>query len=228
MASRPATSAVPETQHCPVASTFWQQPGRVDERVGQRLHRQGGQRPIGRRPTRQVGVVEPDHGTAHRSLRPEPVDRGIRPDDLAVGDPDLVIAGRAATGLGRRHPGVTGMPEGRVDAGEALAVRGGAAFLDAQPERLEPELGVPGEGEQLVDGGQALGQRGHLGVQPPIDRHRQVGGAIPQVWRRHRPDCTGRSTCRGGHAPGLVSRCRSAGNPDLNVNVKVVLGFPAE
>ena len=170
--------------------------GGMDERVGQGLHGQRGERPVDHRARRQVRVVEPDDAPADGPLGAQAVDRGVRPDRLAVGDPGLVAGGGAPLGFGRGHPGVAGVAQRDVDDGQVVAGGGPGAVLDAHPQRGEAELGVAGEGEQLVDAGQPQRQADLLGTQRTIGRHRQVGGAIPRACRGHRRDCSPRTRPR--------------------------------
>ena len=68
--------------------------GRMDERVGQRLERERGERLVDLREAREVRVGEAARAVADRALGPEAVDAGVGPDEIAVGDPDLVVARR--------------------------------------------------------------------------------------------------------------------------------------
>ena len=72
------------------------------------------------------------------------------------------------------------------------------AILDPHSERVEAELGIAHEREQLVEAGQALGrQRGELGSGAAAHDHRQVRGAIPEPCRGHGRDCSRGLDSRG-------------------------------
>ena len=83
------------------------------------------------------------------------------------------------------------MAEGDVDDRQVLAEGRPGPLLDPQPERLEAELGVAGEREQLVDARQAARQADDLRSRAAVDRDGEAGGAIPEARLGHRPDCTG-------------------------------------
>ena len=99
------------TVHRPVARTFWQKPAgwtKVSGRVS------AGSAVIGsytRGGAGEVAVGQPARPVADRSLGAQAVGARIGPDELAIGDPDLVFGPRAVDVMGRRDPRVARMTQ---------------------------------------------------------------------------------------------------------------------
>ena len=116
----------------------------------------------------------------------------VRPNDLAVGDPQLVVGLDGSAFMGRHDLGVAGMAQDRVHRRHVLAARRPGSLLDAQAEGGEPELGVAHEVEQLPDGRQVGAERDDLRQPATVHSGGQGGGAIPQAGLGHRADCSRR------------------------------------
>ena len=160
--------------------------GRVDERVGKGLHRQRGDRLVDLRRAGQVRVVQAARAVADGALGAQAVGAGVRADDLAVGDPDLVFGSCRVRRAGRRDLRLARMAQHAVHRDDVLAARGLGPLLDAQAQRLEAHLGVAHEVEQLGDRRQGLGEGGDLGEPPTGRPDRDDGGAVPEAGLGHR------------------------------------------
>src|SRR5258706_6018708 len=167
----------------------------MDERRGQALRRQRGERRVDAVRARQVArlaAADPDDRAPDGTLGAEPVRCAVGPDDLPVGDPELVVRRRPEGRLAGGHPRVIRVPERDLRDRDLLAGDAEAVLLDAHPEGVEPELGVAHEREELGHGRERVSrERDQFGTRTAPDRHRQVGGAVPDAARGHGRDCSG-------------------------------------
>ena len=147
---------------------------------------QGGDRLVDLEVPGKSGSLQAARPVADGSLGPQRVGRGVGPDELAVGDPDLVRPADLGARLAGHDLGRPGVAEHDVDLGGVFAASGPGPLDDPQPQRREAGLGVTHEVEQLVDAGQAGRERGDGREPPAIDGGRDGSGAVPQARVGHR------------------------------------------
>ena len=123
------------TAQRPVARTFWQNPAGWTNVSGQGLHRQGGDGLVDTGRAGEVVVIEPAGAVADGSLGPQLVRRGVRPDEVTVRDPDLVLATQQRPRPAGHDLGVARMAERDVDLGLVVAAGVPGALQDPHPQR---------------------------------------------------------------------------------------------
>ena len=99
--------------------------------------------------------------------------------EVAVGDPDLMVALRRRPVAACRDPRIAGVAEHDVDRRDLLATRRPRSLHDPHPEGCEARFGVTHEVEQRGHAGAVVGQCHDLRQAAPIPDARCGGGAIP-------------------------------------------------
>src|SRR5512140_395363 len=174
--------------------------GGVDERLHQRVGRKAGQRVVGARRAGEVAPVEPDHAGPGRPAGSQAVSGTVGPDRVTVGQPDVVVRRGAILGTDRRDTRSARMAQQQLVEPDPLAGGRPRPLLQAQSERLEPELRVAHEREERRDVRQPGRELGDLGSARSVGGGGEPGSGGPG------------DGC--GHARHSSVRIRAAATPD--------------